>query len=88
MRLIDADKLKRVINDYYPVMNHRFAFDAIDLQPTVDPWKHGKWIKLDGDWKSSETNEPVDVHQCSVCGTYYMNAPYKHCPYCGARMDE
>jgi len=49
--------------------------------------KHGEWIKLDGEWREQGTNKPLIIHQCSLCGTFYQNAPYNYCPNCGAKMD-
>ena len=56
--------------------------------PTVEAKEvvHGEWIKLEGDWRSSYTNEPLTVHQCSICGVFCQNAPYNFCPHCGADM--
>lgn len=50
----------------------------------VDPIVHGKWEK------TSKCYGAIAGH-CSICGLasglWYVNMPYKYCPYCGARMD-
>ncbi len=55
-------------------------------QPTTDvaEVKHGKWTN------ESRMYGTISA-QCSVCklfsGVWLRNAPYKYCPYCGAKMD-
>ena len=62
--------------------------NIVNEQPTVEsvPVVHGEWIAQDGDWKSSNTGEPLTVHQCSNCRNYFIHAPYNFCPNCGADM--
>lgn len=89
MRLIDADKLKAHYawwgNDGAEYRERKADFDVIvDLQPTVEPIKHGHWK-----WNKQYGTE------CSECGTamfevighIFSSATPKYCPYCGARMD-
>lgn len=94
MRLIDADALK---NHYrwwkggtktYTLDEMVDLFDTIiDVQPTIDPVKHGVWVEVDGRY---------DRHKCSVCGepTLTVGGIYDddeeltdYCPNCGAKMD-
>ena len=58
--------------------------------PTADVVERrcGKWLKLDGDWRDCDTREPLTMHQCSYCGSYFSRAPYDFCPMCGADMRE
>lgn len=61
MRLIDADELEAMVKR------------LIELMPTVDPVKHGRWMGT----------------VCSACGesfSEYYDCNY--CPNCGAKMDE
>lgn len=87
MRLIDADKLKKHYawwgNDGEEYRERKADFDVIvDLQPTVDPVKHGRWIEISHPW-----------YECSECGerTAVVNlngeVVWNYCPNCGARMD-
>lgn len=91
MRLIDADKLKAHYAWWkggtreMTMDEAKNDFDTIiDLQPTVDPIKHGYWK-----WNKQYGTE------CSECGTAMfeiVGAPYttfepNYCPNCGARMD-
>lgn len=51
---------------------------------------HGEWLRSDDDWNSLTTI------QCSSCGEEWCFETdddvsllnYKHCPNCGAKMDE
>lgn len=90
MRLIDADALKELIaNNVYPVQD---AFNdrdygmfwtggiekAIDNAPTVDPVKHGRWVK----------SEKSDYEwECSACGYGLSDYRTTYCYDCGAKME-
>ena len=92
MRLIDADalcdKCKEAKCDYLGCKEPGNC--AAAEMPTIDavPVRHGRWIKLDGAWKSMDTGAQVTMHQASCCGRYFMHAPYDYCPGCGAKMDD
>lgn len=76
MRLIDADRLKRVLaRDYKQAGGNAELMQIIDQQP-INPIKHGKWLSV----CEGEGNE------CSVCGYLYFGGRYKYCPECGAAM--
>lgn len=82
-RLIDADKLKAHYAWWADAGNAdmRDAFDTIvDLQPTVEPTKHGRWIYY----------PEIVAYSCSECHRYQYenNGEYHYCPNCGAKMDE
>ena len=88
MRLIDADALRdeiAVLFERNPnLIDGWLAYaveDTIDDAPTIDPVKHGRWIKWEG-----------DVLTCSNCKHYWIQSgdqyDFNYCPYCGARMDE
>ena len=79
--------------DQFAEVGHEIEYDLLDKiiryienEQTVEAKEvvHGEWIKLDGDWKSSNTGESLTVHQCSECGNYFIHAPYNFCPNCGA----
>ena len=95
-RLIDADALKNHYSWWKggtkenTLDEQKEIFDTIvNLQPTIDPVKRGKWIPI---------NERAA--KCSLCGAWeYTNGRDKtgtaiihkaikhYCPNCGARMD-
>lgn len=92
MRLIDADALadKMMKADMPPHdIGGRYQTGFMDARsmvitaPTIDPVKHGKWIKDD-----------VGVH-CSecFCGWEFLTGipveayRFHYCPNCGAKMD-
>ena len=96
MRLIDADALvediKSEIDDdkeIYPDDKTSIMFRAgmktviriVKNQDTVDPVKHGHWIK----------RNTVGTATCSICGGIIYNSydseANKYCPNCGAKMD-
>ena len=95
-RLIDADALveniKSEIDDdkeIYPDDKTSIMFRAgmktviriVKNQDTVDPVKHGRWIK----------RNTVGTATCSICGGIIYNSydseANKYCPNCGAKMD-
>ena len=87
MRLIDADALKgsmvAQLGSYYddvPSINQ-----VIDEAPTIKPVT-GKWVEAD----MSGSNYPMV--RCSICKTGYGKAiamaDFRHCPNCGAEMED
>lgn len=97
MRLIDADALKdgimENINPYLGIyesgeprcfVREDEVLRYIDDFPTIDPVKHGKWIKDDVGVHCSEcfcgweflTGIPVEVYE------------FNYCPNCGAQMEK
>ena len=93
-RLIDADKLKKHYawwGDFDHLKETKKDFDTIiDLQPTADPVKHGRWLDKD---VTVEVQELLGcryddrVFECSHCGNVEMTRS-NYCRRCGARMDE
>ena len=63
MRPINADELAPLVKR------------LIEMMPTVDPVKHGRWEDCSNGW------------MCSVC-KHDARKDYPYCPHCGARMDE
>lgn len=95
MRIIDADTLKERIEKYRTVhLSHRRLsaikreaeevindiYFAIDVAPTIDPVKHGRWVDA-----TKEIGWPI--WECSVCGGN-GRGDYFVCPWCGAKMVE
>lgn len=77
MRLIDADSLKIPSEEIIAKM-------TIELAPTIDPVKHGRWVKAepDGCWSYAEVYK-----QCSECGKVtFLAERMNYCPNCGADM--
>lgn len=91
MRLIDTDVLQYRRKDYssYDDVSDEerrrgivyILKEDIDSAPTIDPVKHGKWVKIEG--LSSD-------YYCSECEQKWWT-PFPeemhYCPNCGARMD-
>ena len=87
MRLIDADALKRLVDEeeWFDCQEQSSFFTEIDKTPTIDPVKRGKW----------ELHEYPDGYyhtECSECGAVYDEMVFfskkaHYCPNCGARMD-
>lgn len=76
MRLIDADALIFTSpKDRIPTEGYIETSD-IDRAKTIDPVKHGKWIK------------DKYTRKCSACeSTYWMREgnAWNYCPNCGAK---
>ena len=89
MRLIDADALKKEIDDYWnPDMAVSEIWGVIDNAPTVDAVlvKHGRWIvdtKFGNDVLSG--GKMVICSRCGKGGRFDGGSPY--CSNCGAKMD-
>ena len=81
MRLIDADRLKEVLDrNFYGFGWDDVAKQLIDAQPTVDPVKYGYWITY--------LTLPSFL-RCSQCrnGIHWdENKKPNYCPHCGVKM--
>lgn len=84
MRLIDADRLKVVLEKNFGHTGGASVLEQlIDEQPTIDPVKHGRWIEDgygNGEIVCSNCGEP--------CATFSMLKPRdRYCKWCGAKME-
>lgn len=88
MRPIDADALIKTLNKEKISYNADVNYFIVNA-PTIDPVKHGKWIKNEGRYG----------WHCSVCGeddlyAFAWNSDKgekelqdRYCPECGAKME-
>ena len=95
MRLIDADALKKEVDNFQNCYNgwsdtydKAYIIEAIEEAPTIEP-KRGEWVVYEGGWKDLDYYPPKC--KCNQCGyeeeLYILNAkPTNFCPNCGARM--
>ena len=97
MRLIDADSLKKWVEEYH-TSNWGIPQDeliyAIGSAQTINPVRHGKWrMKMMENVINGETRK---VRECSECGSAYfvydssdntIDVAPNYCPNCGAKMD-
>lgn len=89
MRLIDADALETHWECFAdPDLDYEYVLKVdIDNAPTIDPVKHGRWVKLD-------MHPHLADHKCTACGesayvpTCMGEPMYLFCPNCGALMRE
>lgn len=91
MRLIDADRLKRVLIAFFTGSHLELphiskVIDFLDNADTIDaePVRHGHW-----------EHDSTGANFCSECleypyddGEYHMVWHCSYCPNCGAKMDE
>ena len=96
MRLINADELYKLIEDYFDGV---CVYDAepseavndfqhiVDLAPTVDaePIRHGRW--REHKWAEEVEGLLVSNYECSNCHCF-VKFTSNYCPDCGAKMDE
>ena len=71
MRLIDADAL--MPNAEYKGANDVVSAYDIANAPTIDPVKHGRWRKMNGE----------RGYECSECG-WESDTTWDFCPNCGS----
>lgn len=100
MRLIDADaiyydQLLNTGNKHNP-LEWAASRTSIDATPTIDPVKHGRWIKMSDAngvyWSCGECGEgiPRISHfdpQFDLFPRLESIDKTSYCPHCGARMD-
>lgn len=100
MRLIDADELKKIYEDWLSDCDGlddegdrrgiATCIYALDDEPSIDAElvRHGRWILI----IESATPYEVEIEEeCSLCGAnvsrYDTQPPNRFCPNCGAKMD-
>lgn len=85
MRLVDADKLMKLIPS--EEMTSKLA---VANAPTVDAVevKHGVWIDDKGLYRCSVCNNLWTHWWIVACPEKRMYKEMKFCPNCGAKMDE
>lgn len=82
-RLIDADALKSELDSWtVNLLNPKYyvredALLIIDSAPTVDPVRHGRWVRFD----------ESQYYRCSRCGTGMCIVKTPYCQQCGLKMD-
>ena len=84
-----AIDLENTIKELEGLSEHPFVMTDAEIkfflaqQPTIDPVKHGKWVKMpskeveEATWCCSECSYPVGIWMIKE----------NFCPNCGARMD-
>lgn len=83
-RLIDATTLRAEFTGNFSEMWHYTGIWAmIDIAPTIDPVKHGKWTIED----LTPGTMRVACSECRISRWLERGRFYKYCPHCGARMD-
>ena len=85
MRPIDADRLKEVLErNFGHTGGASVLAQLIDVQPTIDPVKYGKWSKVSESYTWGGTS--IKEFKCSLCNKIVNWHKYNYCPNCGARM--
>lgn len=86
MRLIDADAFsERMKSDpLFPLVERYGLSGVIEAQPTIDPVKHGRWVKTG---QSFLFPNRFRNYSCSLCGYDIDKTKYRYCPNCGARNE-
>lgn len=95
MRLIDADALIQIIDDWrenivenYGI-NDEYAkvlgdvIDIIDSAPTIEERKKGKWITKSTFMPDHYGGYYIDQYVCTNCESEFFK-PSKFCPNCGS----
>ena len=88
-RLYETALNNNTEHPYYEEMADNRVSVWIEELPTIDPVKHGRWLKTEA--------FPHHVY-CSECNNTYIpndrlqiwtdgDLPRKYCPNCGAKMD-
>lgn len=93
MRLIDADALKKEVDNFPNCYNgwsdtydKAYIIEAIEEAPTIEP-KRGEWVCHKGGW--IDLDYYPTKYECNQCHHYVDVASDKNfCPNCGADMRE
>ena len=60
---------------------------AIMRVPTIDPVRHGTWLKYPGDLVSDDGLWGETLYDCSECG-HTRHVATEFCSKCGAKMEQ
>ena len=63
------------------------AMQSLNALPTIDPVKHGKWLKYPGDIVSDDGLWGETLYACSECG-HIRHVATEFCSKCGAKMEQ
>ena len=101
-RLIDEDKAKEVLTDYYHIRTkvQKIALEeAFSRVPTVDiptvdiptvdaePVRHGRWGKTGQSFVSPNKFRNYFCSECGLELDEHIRLKPNYCPNCGAKMD-
>ena len=78
-----AAEVKNMSSGLLNEWNTLGVLELIYRQPSVDSYKHGRWIFKKSYYEADECN-------CSECGQLMTTAHWKRmnfCPNCGTKMD-
>ena len=67
------------------IIHESDAVEVISLLPSIDPVKHGKWLKYPGDIVSDDGLWGETLYDCSECG-HTRHVATEYCSKCGAKM--
>lgn len=92
MKLIDADALKKSVNDKSTHCLNDWStigvLAEVDRQPTIDAVRvvHGKWVEYPRAhyFKCSNCKYTVPYRKANL---FNGKREYNYCPHCGAKMD-
>lgn len=89
-RYIEINRLINDLNKFAPEAFNALINSIILNQPNADVQevRHGRWIKIEGEFFSSTDGRSGNVVKCSMCGepsSCGLSTPY--CSICGAKMD-
>ncbi len=71
----------------YEVDGNKFRTSLVKEEPTIDPVKHGHWLKHEI-VVNGKVTFAKDAFVCSLCqDIWHTSSKMKYCPSCGAKMD-
>lgn len=86
MRLIDADSLKRLVEEeWFDCKEKSSFFDEIDRTPTIEP-KKARWHKRNNVNFSPFDGSSEYEFTCGWCGGT-ADSMTNYCPNCGAKNE-
>ena len=81
------DDLPNCYNGYSDTYDKAYIIGVLEELPTVEPVKHGKWVKTGQGFLNPNKFRNYCCSKCKTDIDEHIRIKPNYCPNCGAKMD-